>query len=257
MKHGIIFAGLGMVLALSACSKAEDTAPDPAPEAATETVPEAPEPAAPTPAPPPPDSLTYSDAYYITDFWTGEYPGGLAVTGADVVVEARTQMHIDAPRNVTCPLPQNANYHPWNQTRANADELVFKSVSEKTPITITSDISIEADLDGIDSVSKLDLKAGDVFLYLSYVGEGYFLAEFEGREYLLNEGTLVDSAEFAAPDSQPHEWVQVKCGDDAGTRGWILLSEALPADGLTGRQLAAYGEAYDLDDERMAEAFAP
>jgi len=165
-------------------------------------------------------------------------------------------MHIDAPREVSCSLPQNANYHPWNDARAEADQLDFQSVIKKTLITITSDVALDVNVDNIDEPVQLELKAGDTLTYLSYIGEGFMIAEHDGQEVGLDQGDLINAANFEEADT-PQEWVQVRCGDTAGTRAWILRSETLEQPGITGTQLAAYGEAYDLDDERMENAFAP
>jgi hypothetical protein len=249
MKHCTIYPALGVIFAIAACSDAVEGPRATAPEQTGETTLVAP---SPEPAP-----LTYGDAYYLTDFWAGEYSNGFAVPGSDVVVQARSQMHIDAPKDVACPLPQNANFHPWNIDRAQADGLEFRSVIEKTAIAITADVSLDADVEDADTPVTLELKTGDTLTYLSYVGEGYFIAEYDDREYLLNEGELNNAADFAQASNPPQQWVLVKCTSSAPTRAWVLLSDALAKGGILGMQLAGYGEAYDLDDERMAEAFSP
>jgi len=85
---------------------------------------------------------TYDDTYYVAGFWAGEYPNGFAISAPDVTIQARKVMHIDAQRDVSCPLPQNANYHPWNAARGETDGLEFQSVIKKTAITITSSVTL-------------------------------------------------------------------------------------------------------------------
>ncbi len=174
-----------------------------------------------------------------------------------VVVQARAQMHIDAPKDVSCPLLRNANYHTWNFERVEDDDLRFHSVIETSLITITSDIKVETSREDVDEPIELDLKIGETLTYLSYVGEGFRLVAYDGHEYFFNEGDFVDAAEFEKVDSTPEQWVQVKCADDAGTRGWILYRDTEAVPGLVIATMAGYGEAYDLDHEKMANAFTP
>ena len=249
MKLFAIYPAIAAVLALSACSDTSQTNTQTTPDVAAEIKTE--------PVKTETTTLTYGDKFYVSDFWAGEYPSGFAVAEDGVVLQARAQMHIDAPQDVSCPLPHNANYHTWNVARVNADDIRFHSVIETSTITITADIKIETSREDVDELIELDLKTGDTLTYLTYVGEGFIIAAYDGHEYFLNEGDFIDAAEFEKVDSTPQQWVQVKCADDAGTRGWILYRDAEAEPGLVNALIAGYGETYDLDHEKMANAFSP
>lgn len=252
MKHFVTYSTLAMVLALAACS---DTTEPTTPEV-TETT----EAAAETPIEPATaaaDAFAYGDEVYVSDFWAGEYPNGLAVVDSGVVLQARTQMHVDAQQDVSCPLAQNANYHTWNFERAEADDVRFRSVVQKTQISMTADHTIEAHYDGAEVADKLNLSAGDALSYLSYIGEGFILVDYDGREYVLNEAELTGVAEFEQAGSPPQQWVYVKCADEAATHGWLLYTEALEHAGITESPIAGYGVVFDLDHEEMENARIP
>ncbi|MEO9969513.1 MAG: hypothetical protein ABJG15_06735 [Hyphomonadaceae bacterium] len=249
MNHYVTYTTIAMVLALAACSGSDEPSTVDVSEASAETPVE--------PAAAAADGLAYGDEIYVSDFWAGEYPNGLAVTQTSVVLQARAQMHVDSPQDVSCPLAQNANYHPWNFERAEADELRFRSVIQKTQISMTADHTVEADYDGAEAVVELNLSAGDTLTYLSYIGEGFILAEYDGREYVFNEEQLVNAAEFEEASVSPQQWVNVKCSDEAATRGWLLYTEALEHVGVTESPIAGYGVGFDLDHEEMANAQTP
>ena len=249
MKQFAIYPALGAILAVSACTDKRKTTNQSEPDVAAEVETQ--------PIETTTETLTYGDKYYVADFWAGEYPTGFAVAEDGVVVQARAQMHIDAPQDVSCPLPRNANYHAWNFERVEADGLRFHSVIETSLITITSDIKVETSREDVDELIELDLKTGETLTYLTYVGEGFRLVAYDGHEYFFNEGDFVDAAEFEKVDSTPEQWVQVKCADDAGTRGWILYRDVDKEPGFVNDVIVGYGEAYDLDDVRMQNAFLP
>ena len=249
MKYYAIYPALGAILAVSACTDKSKTTNQSEPDVAAEVETQ--------PIETTTETLTYGDKYYVADFWAGEYPTGFAVAEDGVVVQARAQMHIDAPKDVSCPLSRNANYHTWNAARVETDELKFHSVIETSLITITSDIKVEVSRQDVDELIELDLNVGDTLTYLSYVGEGFIIAAYEGHQYFFNEGDFIDAAEFERVNSTPEQWVQVKCADDAGTRGWILHRDTEAEPGLVIATMAGYGEAYDLDHEKMVNAFTP
>src|SRR5690349_6958998 len=47
----------------------------------------------------------YGEGWYVSEFWSGEYPPGFSVTRKDTVVQARVRMDKTTPREVACKLP--------------------------------------------------------------------------------------------------------------------------------------------------------
>ncbi len=248
MRHPFIQFTAISLLALAACSESIETPLDLRQES---------EPAAETTDIITPAATQQDDSVYVSNFWAGEYPDGFAVAADDVTVNARSEMHEDVPQNVTCPLLKNANYHPWNFLRSQTDALEFKSIIQKTTITMTADLNIEASGETEEAAGPLTLKAGDTLTYLSYIGEGFFIAEYGDKEYSFQEAEFSDAATFEKSTVPDQQWVNVKCADEAGTRAWILRKDVIDQEGITGTQIAAYGETFDLDDTRMANAFSP
>src|SRR5262245_32728803 len=67
----------------------------------------------------------YDKSWYISEFWSGETPGGFAVTRKNVTVTARSAMDKKLPRTVACPLPYLAVIHPWNKARNQKNQARF------------------------------------------------------------------------------------------------------------------------------------
>ena len=225
-------------LALTACGPANQAAaPAPTPLSEPALVSDAPtEPMVAT-------IPTYDQTWHVGDFWSGEYPDGFTVKGDGVTLIGRAEMLPGAPRNITCMLPDGANYTPWNVERAEADDLKFVSANKITKITITKDVELDSYDD--DSPIKLSLKTGDELHYLYYIAEGFFMAEYQGQDYELLETDMNDSAKFETGGST-HEWVNVKCDDGDGTRAWLLLSEVQGSPGTARTEHDQYGAAHDL-----------
>ncbi|MEL7232048.1 MAG: hypothetical protein AAGJ85_06005, partial [Pseudomonadota bacterium] len=191
-------------------------------------------------------------AYPVTwnraDSWSGEYPSSIAVTTDDIVVWGHTYPKEQYESgDVQCPLEKNAVYTPWNQER----EASYATFVFSRPITLNEDVTIQTveannprNEDGSIRNVTLNLKAGERLSYESYIGEGYFLVEYEGVEYELGQGDLPDSTEFPE-SSEEDEWFQTTCADGTGPV-WINREQALRADGITSYYYQGYGEASDL-----------
>jgi hypothetical protein len=149
----------------------------------------------------------------------------------------------------TCALPKNAVITPWNQARPEIEYVTF--VYQAT-ITIKEDVSLEvfpretqADLEVTQPV-PLALNAGDTMIYKTYLGEGYFIAVYDGREYELAEGELPESTVYEQSPGD-EEWFGMACGT-GGEQLWMNYDEALATSGVEIYHHSQYGEAFDLPE---------
>lgn len=235
---------------LTACGQGGDTpsTPEPAgPEAATASQPEAVAPGAvDAAAETETDAIQtegYPDGWEMQNYWSGEYPNAFAVTAEGVTVMGHETITFEVYPPIYCGLPNKATYSPWNGARIESDDLNFVAMTYPTTFTIQEDATIEVFVD--EGASQLDLKTGDVLTYKSYLAEGFFIAEKDGKLYEMNESELPQSTQFEqGPDDQ--EWVQVTCDDAAQTRAWVLYTDALNANGVEPYEYTGFGEASDL-----------
>lgn len=186
------------------------------------------------------------------DFWSGEYPSGLAITADNVSVPAHQTLKpmLEGRERLSCPLAKNAVYSPWNNARPDVDYISFVYT---TPIRITQDVTVTVpgpDVDeetGIAPAIDLDLKAGDTLLYQTYLGEGWFVAEYNGQTYEMEEMQISNAAEFGeGPDDE--EWFRTTCSDGTGPV-WINYAEAVRTDGAEAYNYTSYGDASDLTED--------
>ncbi len=248
MTRAALIIALGLGLAACATPKGEVppviTPPPPPPmaepETATETEPEPVE--AETMAEP--NVAEYDESWSINDYWSGEWPDGFTVTSDNVVLMGRAAPHPSLTADIACPLAKNTNVNPWNHARGEADNWEFMSANKRTKITMLEDAAFETGFS--EKPSILNVKAGDVLTYESYIAEGFFIAGFEGETYELNEGDFNGRADFEQ-GGETHEWVNVECGFGKGTRAWLLLSEVQSEDGIGPVSFDAFGSASDLD----------
>ena len=194
---------------------------------------------------------TYNEEiWYASPGWPGEYPPGFSILDENVVVLGRVAMHDSLPRLIECPLPQNATYQLWNNTRVEADELEFVTVSERIEITINDTAEIDTprgEFDGPNNTTALS--PGDTLVYLRYLGEGWAIMEYQGEELQVMENDLLeisDLREAAEVSEKDMLWVNVPCSDK---RGWLLLDDLLAEPGIVLTPITGYGEARDLTDE--------
>ncbi|MDJ0922578.1 MAG: hypothetical protein QNI84_15730 [Henriciella sp.] len=220
-------------LFLAGCSNPHETQPkvdEPAPAPPVETL-----------AEPAPDIPGYDESWYISDFWPGEYPDGFIIGGENTVLPGRSEMKRALPHDVDCAVEKGANYSPWNHDRVEADDLIFRSAAKMTPVFIMGDVEIETGFS--QDVQPLSLKSGDVILYKSYLAEGYFLGEFDGETYELNEADLMDFADFQF-GGEDDLWVNVAC--TGGERAWLLLREVQREPFILPTEYTSFGETSDV-----------
>ena len=191
--------------------------------------------------------LSYNeDVWYISGGWPGEYPTGFSVLESDVTLMGRAVMHEDIPKELTCPLEQNATIQQWNVERVDRDNLTFVTVSEKFDFTITAPIEVDSPS---EESSTLLLYPDDKMTYLRYLGEGWAVVEFKGEQLSIDETVVAmnsDLAESANNVEDNRLWVEVPCGDQ---RGWLLYNEVLTEFGIVTTPIIGYGESRDLTEE--------
>jgi hypothetical protein len=247
---------LGGALVLAACGQNEGTSPDPV---AAGTLPAGAEQAQATAAERP--SLDYAaisgydETWFLSPGWPGEYPPGFAVLDADVKVPARARPNPTDPQDITCILPQYANYQLWNNIRNEADKLEYFVATKKVPVTVLQDADVE--YAGATGMQTLSLKTGEQMTYLRYIGEGVTVLLFNGQEYEINEGELTNVTDIANTSLDENLWVRVTCL--GGKQAWLMFDEVIEEAGVYPSPITGYGDAADIaeaDVESVREAIA-
>jgi hypothetical protein len=199
----------------------------------------------------------YGEGWYVSEFWSGEYPPGFSVTRKDSVVQARARMDKTAPREVACKLPYLAVIHPWNRSRIAKSKIKFLSATKIVRLVVKEPFDFEAeDARG----GKIHLSKGDTIEYLGNGAEGSFKVRIAGKQYTANE-SLFDHVEDVARDQfVEDDWVALTC--EGGNRAYVLLSD-LVLEGATGERTAGvsevgpgqtgYGRARDLTAKEARE----
>ena len=250
MRKAWILAAAGC---LAACGQPVDTPPEtPAEVAERDVIDETPasEPIA-SPyevAEAAPDNVDYAalagypDTWHVSYGWPGEYPDGFVVLDQGVTLKGRAKPNPDAPADLSCTLPQYANYQIWNQQRVERDKLEFIVATQIVPVTMSVDANVETP--GDEGMQILELKTGDVLSYLRYLGEGFAIFGFNGNEYTINEAELRDISDLQAGGLHEEQWVDVAC--IGGTRAWILYDDAIASASIVPSPVVGFGEAVDI-----------
>jgi len=241
MRFGWVLAG---TLLLAACGQKDETSPG---SAVNSAAPAGVEAAASEAAVRPPLDYAglsgYDDTWFLSPGWPGEYPPGFAVLDADVKVPARARPNPTDPQDISCILPQYANYQLWNNARTEADDLEYFVATKKVPVTVLEDTEIE--FVGEEGIEKLALKQGDELIYLRYIGEGFTVLSFNGREFDINEGELSNVTNIADASLEEDLWVRVSCL--AGKQAWLMFDEVISEPGIYPSPITGYGDATDID----------
>ena len=189
----------------------------------------------------------YDDSWFLSPGWPGEYPPGFAVLDAEVRVPARARPNPTDPQDITCNLPQYANYQLWNNVRNDADDLDYFVATKKLPVTVLEDTEVE--YVGEAGIETLALKAGEQLTYLRYIGEGFTVMSFNGREFEINEGELREITDIGALENEEDLWVRVNCL--GGKQAWLLFDEVVQEEGVYPSPITGYGEAHDILPEEV------
>jgi len=171
-------------------------------------------------APVPPNG--YGDGWFISEFWSREYPPGFSVTRPDAVVAARATMDKAAPRDIACRLPYLAVIHPWNKSRIAKSKVKFYSATKILRLVVKE--PFDFDFMSRDFISgTVGLKAGDTIDYIRNDSEGSFEVRIFGKQYTVDQN-LFDHVEKVARDQfVEDDWAVLTCV--GGNRAYILLSD--------------------------------
>lgn len=166
-----------------------------------------------------PASAAYDGTWYQADFWSGEYPNGIAIVAEGVAIPARSSMDKDRPVTIECELPYKAVYHPWNQARPAK----YRTAAKIIPMTANEAVTLG------EAGDQAQVAAGELVEYLIYGSEGSFLVRYNGKEYVADQSLLekmtYDEERMETPQE---EWLNVTCvgGEDA----WIFMNELVQSD---------------------------
>lgn len=197
----------------------------------------------------------YASQWAVTAGWPGEYPAGFSILRDGVVLKAHSRMHPLTPARIDCPVPAYASYQQWNFERTEKDNLNFQVATKIFKITMTKDAGIEYPDDEMGYQSKtLNLKIGDQLSYLRYLGEGFTIVEFQGKEYEINEADLNEVSDINNVNNYGGEdlWLELNCADANKTRAWVLYDEVIRQDGIGPTPIKGYGESYDIFESEVA-----
>jgi hypothetical protein len=250
MRFGWVLTG---ALLLAACGQKDATTPD---AAATAAAPATAAQGAEAPVRPTLDYAAisgYDDSWFLSPGWPGEYPPGFAVLDADVKVPARARPNPTDPQDISCILPQYANYQLWNNARNDEDDLEFFVATKKVVVTVLEDADIE--FFGENGLETLSLKQGDELIYLRYIGEGVTVLLFNDQEYEINEGELSNVTDIAETSLEEDLWARVTCL--GGKQAWLMFDEVIDEQGVYPSPITGYGDAADIapaDVEFVREA---
>ena len=188
----------------------------------------------------------YESIWYFSDFWPGEYPPRFSVTQDGVVLMGRPEMKLTSPQNVSCPVPKFATFSPWNHERNNADNLLYKTVSKPSLVSITGPVSVLASNEIDRTNVTLDLQHGDTLLFLVYHGEGFALYRYQNQNYVIDESDFRENVSFEENPREDDLWLELPA--ENGGRGWVLFSDAEATSGTALTDIEGFGIANDLPD---------
>lgn len=194
----------------------------------------------------------YDSSWYISDFWSGEYPAGFAVTRQETAVRARRSMDKAAARDVECQLPYLAVIHPWNKRRIATSQLKFVSATKIVHL-IAKEAFVFEDAGGA-ARAKVQIKKGDAIDYIRNDAEGSFEVRIAGKQYTAGQNLFDQVRDVANDQFAEDDWVALTCV--GGTRAWIFLAELglgsddpkaqVPGISGVGPGVTGYGKARDL-----------
>jgi OOP family OmpA-OmpF porin len=189
----------------------------------------------------------YEKTWYFADFWPGEYPPRFSVVSDDVELVGRADMRLGAAKNIQCPVPKLATFSPWNNKRNEADQLLYRSVTQIAAITFSGDVKVPAIRQSDDKDITLDLTPSDSMYFLAYHGEGFALYQYNNENYVINEGDFQNRAVFEEGDNASTDlWLRLPSAN--GGTAWVLYDDAVKTEGIIISGIERYGIANDLPD---------
>ena len=195
----------------------------------------------------------YDSTWYISNFWSGEYPGGFSVTSENTVVLARANMNKAAPRDVACELPYLAVIHPWNASRITRNKIVFLSATKIVLLFAKEAFEFEG-YRGRTAIT-INVSKGNTIEYIRNDSEGAFEVRISGRQYTASQSLFYHVEEIPGEQFHEDDWVLLSC--DNGNRAYIYTPDLIVQksnqertyiSGIldAGPGLAGYGNAHDL-----------
>ena len=211
-------------------------------------------------APSPPARTGYDKSWFISEFWSGEYPAGFSVTRKSTILMARSAMDKNLPRSVACAMPYLAVIHPWNTRRNQKSKVTYWSASRIVNLIAKEDFVFESNSGGIP------IKKDDVIEYLRYDAEGAFEVRIKGKQYTAHQDLFDHVQENSKDQFAEEEWALLTCQN--GTRAYIDLGDIhrdsgksgsgapghrIPGINRVGPAMMGYGKARDLTAREAQE----
>src|SRR5262245_54830431 len=193
----------------------------------------------------------YDKSWYIGEFWSGERPGGFAVTRRNLTLMARSGMDKKLPRTVACRLPYLAVFHPWNKARNQKSRARYFTATKIFDLIAKENFEygfspFVSFSEGGGPDVKLAMKKNDAMQYLQYIGEGVMVVRIKGKDYVATGDLLDHLQDVPRKRFFGDKWVFLTC--DNGVRAYIYFNEIDPAQeakvpGVNRPGLAAVSDA--------------
>jgi hypothetical protein len=195
-------------------------------------------------------AFSYDATWYKVKGWSGEYPHGFTMA-ANVTINVRASLSLDAPKSISCDLKKGSTYHPWNKKRVLSDRLEFVSFTKVERYELKESVTVDVERQSDRRNTTIEFKKGDRWSYLFYIAEGTFLINFGDTIYVAGQDLYERSTEVEPPvnrdQSAYDEWLYLKCAN--GTFGWIFFNEIENAPGFSKANIIEYGIAGDLQSQ--------
>ena len=182
----------------------------------------------------------YDNTWFVSAFWSGEYPAGFSVTREHVTLMARSAMDKSLSRTVPCEMPYLAVIHPWNTARNQKSDVRFSSASK-----IVNLIAKE-DFDFISNQVRFKIRKNDIIQYLRNDAEGAFEVRINGKQYTASQDMFDHVQDVSSDQFVEDDWALLTCVN--GGRAYIYLPDVAGVPGINdvGPGMVEYGKARDL-----------
>ena len=190
-------------------------------------------------------ALAYDGSWHKEANWSGEYPNGFTMN-ADVTVDIRPALDLNAPKSLACLLKRGSTYHEWNKKRVASDQLKFLSFTKIATYEVNSAFNAKVEVRHSRRTAVIKFKQGDRWAFLAYLGEGSYVMSVAGKEYIGDQDLISNSTEVGphTDDKEGYdEWLGLKCAN--GAVGWILFREIQEVAGFGQANITEYGKAED------------
>lgn len=202
---------------------------------------------------------SYDSSWFQTEFWSGEWPHGYAVSKPNITVAARTAMDRDLAPTIRCELPFKAVFSPWNDVRNSLSQVHYFTASKIVNLVAKNDFTFTDN----NKSQDIPIKKGQIIEYLIYGAEGYFTIRINGEMHPAYQDLFDNVEDVNRDEFVQEEWLQLNCV--GGETAWIdtndlftkdshgddVLIDGIWSASIGGAGIDDYGHARDLTDDEV------